>query len=139
MTDEDRARIKAEARATLERLANFTPHQASHEDSLERWARLKPQPEEPTRERGSDISPTVLVDQRIAAWLEAERQKQADVLADMQAELGEALEGIAVHWVRSTPGCARWKPGAPTRPQRAQRDRSPCRAPTDKHEFNEGG
>jgi hypothetical protein len=94
MTDEDRARIKAEARATLQRLAHLAPREAS-EDSLERWARLKPQPEEPRRERGLDVSPVALVDQRIGAWLEAERQKQADVLADMQGELGAALAGIA--------------------------------------------
>jgi hypothetical protein len=94
MTDEA-ARIKAEARATLERLAGFPPKRVHDEDRLEHWSRLKPQPEPPKQERGLDTSLVAVVDGRIAAWLDAERQKQADVLAGMQAELGEALEGIA--------------------------------------------
>src|SRR5262249_22063104 len=88
-TDAERERIAREARATLERLRDVGVRQESHEDPLERWLRLKPQPEEPKQER--DLDTTALVDQRIGAFLEAERQKHTEA----ETNIGEAPTGIA--------------------------------------------
>ena len=85
-TDEERERIASETRATLERLRDVGVREESHEDPLERWRRSMPQPEPPKRDPVAAV-----IDRRLAA----ERQRQANVLAEMQGELGKALGEIA--------------------------------------------
>jgi hypothetical protein len=83
----DVARARAEARATLERLRHLAPPRDPHaEDSLEAWRRSMPQPEPPKRDPVAAV-----IDRRLGA----ERQRQTNVLAEMQGELAEALSGIA--------------------------------------------
>jgi hypothetical protein len=54
MDDNERKAIIAESRATVERLSGLKvtpPRDPLHEDALERWARQRPQPEPPRRQR----------------------------------------------------------------------------------------
>jgi hypothetical protein len=89
MTDEDRARIKAEARATLARLADL-PSTKAHdvlayelEDPVRRWA------------READEQEARFAEQRRRAKDQERRAREQSAVADMQAELADVLMGIA--------------------------------------------
>jgi hypothetical protein len=116
MTDEERARIKAEARATVKRLANWQPGKAlpEHEppvrrlelDTLERREWRLPEPEPPPREPMLDTRQDVdwsqwsaWVDARIAAAIEqafaAEREEGSFTDAVIQALKNEITEALS--------------------------------------------
>jgi hypothetical protein len=94
MDNIERQRIISEAYATVDRLRDFeVEHRnAGGEDALERWAAGMPQ-------KGPDLSAytdfSVLVDQRIATAIIAERERAGDVLAEMvAAERAFVLETV---------------------------------------------
>jgi hypothetical protein len=96
MTDEERARIKAEARATLRRLADFPTKKVDEvpeyqmEDPVAKWKREADERDArfaAERQRARDEERRRLEDR--------DRRAGQSAVSDMQADLAEALTGIA--------------------------------------------